>query len=281
MKTTIIQTHNPLLKSFIQYFIFFRSDKEEIVNYTTFPNTNLCLAIYKQNNLNFKLCQSTNQCSINSGKSTYLSHVLGFHKSAFQVNIKAPVDQICILFQPTALRAFTNIPYQELQQSNRAFQLILNNCDHFFLEILFQEQNLQQRAFLLEQALLRNLNGCSQSKKINEVLLTIEKKKETKIEVGELAKDLSMTESTLYRLFIDQMGQSPKAFLKTLRFRNILNDLLLYDNVKLSHVAYDNHYADQAHFIKDFKTFSGESPKYLKAQVTIEQKELAWVYSCK
>lgn len=279
MKTKIIKTHNPLLKSFIQYFIFFRSDKKEIANYTTFPNTNLCLAIYKQNNLNFKLDQSTNQCSIHPGKSTYISHILGFHRNAFQVNIKAPIDQICILFQPAALRAFTNIPYQELQQSNRTFQMILTKCAPSFLEFLFNEQNLQQRAFLLEQALLRNLNEHSQSKKINEVFHNLEKKKETKIEVREIAKDLSMNESTLYRLFIDQIGQSPKAFLKTLRFRNILNNVLLFDNVRLSHVAYDNHYADQAHFIKDFKSFSGESPTYLKAQATVEQKELAWVYS--
>lgn len=58
MKTEIIKPKHPALKNIIQYFIIFNSDKSQNISYTTFPNTNLCLAIYKQNNITITDCKN-------------------------------------------------------------------------------------------------------------------------------------------------------------------------------------------------------------------------------
>lgn len=51
MITKIIKPNHSELKDIIQYFIIFKSEDNSSADYTTFPNTNLCLSIYRQNKI--------------------------------------------------------------------------------------------------------------------------------------------------------------------------------------------------------------------------------------
>ncbi|AWG25994.1 helix-turn-helix domain-containing protein [Flavobacterium kingsejongi] len=279
MTTKIVKINHPELKDFIQYFIFFKSEKDEVINYTTFPNTNLCLAIYKKNNVVLHRKGSINQCTTLQGTQTYLSYLVGFHKTAFQMSVQAPIDEICVLFHPSALRLFTNVPYAEMQDSNEVFQMIFPNSDRCFLEALFEEQDDQKRASNLEFLFLKSLKKDLHSDKIKEALDVINSKKDNKLDVATIAKALAVNESTLYRLFTSQLGQNPKSFLKTIRFRNVLEELLTYQKVKLTGIAHQSNYADQSHFIKDFKDSTGQTPTQVKNKTKIQQEELAWIYT--
>lgn len=53
METIIIKPINEILKKYVQYFLFLRKSDSNLINYTTFPNSNLCLAIYRQNSVNY------------------------------------------------------------------------------------------------------------------------------------------------------------------------------------------------------------------------------------
>ncbi len=57
------------------------------------------------------------------------------------------------------------------------------------------------------------------------------------------------------------VGKTPKQFIKIVRFQNILNTFSVANSVSLTEIAYASGYFDQAHFIKDFKSFSGYTPK--------------------
>ena len=60
MKSIIIKPKNEILKRYVQYFLYFKKTDNTILNYTTFPNNNLCLAIYKQNEINYINHHKTN-----------------------------------------------------------------------------------------------------------------------------------------------------------------------------------------------------------------------------
>lgn len=64
----------------------------------------------------------------------------------------------------------------------------------------------------------------------------------------------------LERKFVQQIGLSPKKLGKVIRLQSALNMLLNEDAESLTHLAYENNYYDQAHFIKDFKEFTGTNP---------------------
>lgn len=65
----------------------------------------------------------------------------------------------------------------------------------------------------------------------------------------------------LERKFHKQVGLSPKQLGKIIRLQAALKLLLSRQNESLTRVAYQSEYFDQAHFIKDFKAFTGINPK--------------------
>lgn len=75
-----------------------------------------------------------------------------------------------------------------------------------------------------------------------------------------LKEDLSKRRQ-LERNFINQIGISPKQLGKVIRLQTALKMMLNQKAGTLTEIAYESEYYDQAHFIKDFKEFTGTNPK--------------------
>jgi AraC-like DNA-binding protein len=78
--------------------------------------------------------------------------------------------------------------------------------------------------------------------------------------VKELQSELNLSERSLERRFKQHIGISPKLFTRICRFQASLSQLRTNKYNKLSDVAFEQEYADQSHFIRSFKEFSGLSP---------------------
>ena len=63
----------------------------------------------------------------------------------------------------------------------------------------------------------------------------------------------------MQQLFVQYTGLSPKLYSQITRFQNSLQ-LVRAGNSSLTSIAYECGYADQSHFIKEFKTFTGITP---------------------
>jgi AraC-like DNA-binding protein len=275
LKTVIIKPERELVKKYVQYFLFFVKDDKEAIQYTTFPNNNLCLAIYRQSMINYINKPGFNHCVVKSGGTVFSSRLYGFHTMPFTVNVNGWLDQVCILFYPSALRAFTNASYEDLMPAENVFDEIFPKEGNRFLEKLFDQANLNKRATILEQLLLQRING-EIAPKLKEALWLIATNRDEVLNIESLSQKLSISDTTLFRLFKSHLGQNPKSYLKTFRFRQGLNDVLRSKN-SLTKVAYLNQYYDQAHFIKEFKAFAGLAPKQLADRVFISQNDLAWI----
>jgi len=84
------------------------------------------------------------------------------------------------------------------------------------------------------------------------------------IAVNELADRLNITERTLRRKFNHYVGISPKKFAKIIQFQTSLGQISTGDFSKLTDVVYENGYADQSHFIRNVRKFTGKRPLQLK-----------------
>jgi len=279
MKFVIVKPKHEILKKYVQYFLFFRKADNNTIKYTTFPNNNLCLAIYKQNEINYINNPGRNNCIITNGSKSFVSRFYGFHKIPFQVDINSFLDQMCIVFYPSALRAFTSEMYEDLMKSDCIFDEIFSTKNRFLLEEIFGCKDFTKRAEQLENLLLKNLKNDSIPSKLKEAFSFIENNKNTEIlSVENLSKNLEISDTTLFRLFKNHLGQNPKSYLKTIRFRNVLTEIIDHRN-SFTEIAYQNQYYDQAHFINDFKKFSGFSPKGLSKHISVQQNDLAWIYN--
>ncbi|WP_268847232.1 helix-turn-helix domain-containing protein [Flavobacterium aestivum] len=79
--------------------------------------------------------------------------------------------------------------------------------------------------------------------------------------IGEISGKVSMTERTFERRFLKEVGILPKQFSKIIQFQESLQQLTLKEYSKLNDLVYGNGFADQSHFIRIFKTFTGKTPK--------------------
>lgn len=81
-----------------------------------------------------------------------------------------------------------------------------------------------------------------------------------KITVTELRKKLFLTERTLERRFVKEIGVTPKVFCKIIQFQNSLAQMTTTENNHLTSIAYENGFSDQPHFINTFKKYTSLTP---------------------
>jgi AraC-like DNA-binding protein len=78
--------------------------------------------------------------------------------------------------------------------------------------------------------------------------------------VAELADRCNLSARQLERQFDQATGVSPKTLARTIRFEGIRERLMFQPKANLTELAYEFGYADQAHFIHDFKAFTNKTP---------------------
>jgi AraC-like DNA-binding protein len=78
--------------------------------------------------------------------------------------------------------------------------------------------------------------------------------------IADLAEDSGLSQRRFIRLFSDEVGLTPKAFCRVLRFQQALQIIDGADAVDWADLAGACGYYDQAHFIHDFQGFCGFSP---------------------
>jgi len=83
--------------------------------------------------------------------------------------------------------------------------------------------------------------------------------------IGALSRDLSCSRKTLIQRFHAQIGLSPKSVANILRFAHAVERIRAADEESWADLAVDCGYYDQAHFNRDFRRFSGRTPREFQA----------------
>ena len=84
---------------------------------------------------------------------------------------------------------------------------------------------------------------------------------EGRIQVAEVARELGLSPRSLQRMFLDQVGMTPKQFVRHLRFQRTLRRLERTPATgSLGRLAQVCGYADQSHLIHEFRVLAGRLP---------------------
>lgn len=79
--------------------------------------------------------------------------------------------------------------------------------------------------------------------------------------ITDLLEELPMSRRSFERKFLEEVGVSPKTYAKIRRFGYTCSLMAGNRYVNLMDVLHRGGYYDQSHFIKDFKYFSGRTPR--------------------
>jgi len=188
--------------------------------------------------------------------------VLGQTIEPFYIQPTGYVNTFAIRFYPYGFANFVTIPIKSLVNKETPLEVLFGEKTAKELERkIIEAADSKERIKIIEDFLLDKLNEEVTINKI--VKMTVDALLSTNgsasIE-GILKGDLSKRRQ-LERNFIKQIGVSPKQLGKVIRLQTALKMLLDNNAENLTNIAYESEYYDQAHFIKDFKEFTGTNPK--------------------
>ncbi len=88
----------------------------------------------------------------------------------------------------------------------------------------------------------------------------------------EMIRGMGISQKHLIQLFKKYCGVTPKFFQRIIRFNEIIPKVQNQKKISWAQISYECGFFDQAHFIKEFKHFSGFNPKeFLDAPLTDER----------
>jgi AraC-like DNA-binding protein len=180
----------------------------------------------------------------------------GVRDAAYLKDSSDPAPTVGAVFRPGAAGAFLGAPTGSFAGHHTPLDAFWGGEVESLRDELSASTDLEGRLIILEHALLRRLpriRGVDPA--IVQAALLLERRP-----VGKVAAALDWSHRHFIARFSDAVGLSPKRYARLVRFGRVLLRLERQKETGLAEIAQDAGYADQAHFNRDFRTFSGISP---------------------
>jgi AraC-like DNA-binding protein len=175
---------------------------------------------------------------------------------------------IGICFYPNALKSVFGFDAYELTNGCLDLNLLpLKKCGSLSEQLVNTASTAEQIKILSSYMLAQIEKNDVQAEGITRYALSQIVQSKGSLSFKTLHEKLQLTERTLERKFKQTIGIAPKLFSRICRFQESLNQLRKSNYSKLSDIAYENEYADQSHFIRTFKEFTGYSPYQYQKQL--------------
>jgi AraC-like DNA-binding protein len=134
-------------------------------------------------------------------------------------------------------------------------------------ERLLNENRQQARIALLSDFLISRLEHIKTADVLVQESLRRIHRNIRSVKVMHVLKHLQISERQFERRFRQAIGLSPYFYIRVIRFQEALKLMQSKQFRRLSEIAFFLNFADQSHFIKDIKEFSGITPKRLAQKV--------------
>lgn len=119
----------------------------------------------------------------------------------------------------------------------------------------------EQRVHLIQQFLVERLNENKRNEPEVDQAIRLIRESKGSLGIEELCARTGFTQKQLERKFTASVGTTPKVFSCITRFLDICHHMKDMEGKTLTQLALDCGFYDQAHFSKEFRKFSGFSPK--------------------
>ena len=170
------------------------------------------------------------------------------------------LDFLAVRFRSGALRHFCPRPLLELMDDAFPIADVWGQDGRDIVERLATAPTRTARVAVIEDWLLRLLARHHLHQPVVELATRALYYRHHHLRIDDLAEQAGCSRRTLERVFRAATGLTPKGFQRRARFQLTARDLLLHQPADSLTTALDHGYYDQAHFIHDFRRFTGMSP---------------------
>ena len=181
-----------------------------------------------------------------------------------------------VRFMPAVQPAIVNVTMRQVLDDAVPIRELLIG-DDVWLEELSAERDFQKRIRIFLDAYAKTENAQEKftgKKALVQSVKQMVYDSNGKIRVSQMSAQTGYSERYINRIFLEEMGFSPKTFCKMIQFQYAL-DLLNYGKPEnMTDAAVRMGYYDQPQFIRDFQKYAGITPgEYLKLRETLGYQE--------
>ncbi|MDN5205534.1 helix-turn-helix domain-containing protein [Fulvivirgaceae bacterium BMA10] len=190
-----------------------------------------------------------------------LSLVQGPTKHFKDLTVKGEFGIIGVKFYPYISRLFFKTSAHALTNLSVDIQTLLGNEGKCLEELVMLQRTTEERIRVISNFLTKKLRNVDTSNRSIQYSVRQVMECHGNVNIEKLARNTGMSKRHLERKFIEIVGPGPKLFARIVRFQRSIRQYQQLIDKNLTSIAYHCGYADQSHFIREFKAFSGMSPK--------------------
>lgn len=275
MHLKFIKTKDDTLSKYLDgFYIMKKSTVQEDLKYLFFASNRIVLSIFK--NAESKI--SANQLCISANpQSPFLAFQIFPVQSPISCTYKGIIKEISFCFTPLGLNHFldhdlnhyfnkTAGPFLPFADYEEVMRQVLEESEENAIQEKIEQywlSKLKPRNFFLLESLIHLLQS---------------EESDTIQQISEKAK---ISRQHIARLFDTHLCRTPSMFRKIHRFRKTLANriALLKRGENLTSLTYESLFYDQSHLIKDFRSFTGMSPKkFFELNKSFDNGVINWVF---
>lgn len=253
----------PVLRNYIDQIFVFKSDgqlpSEDLK--LIVPNGRVKLVIPFKNGLSAKIKDLNHISKENTITLIGIADV----SSQVQLERNEPGENITVEFSPLGAYRFFNLKWSDIKNQIHTFSDISNTIASALENKLFDAKTIDEKLTIVQQFLVDQFRKTAQDPIFDYCVQKIMDSKGT-IHINKLGEETGFSTRWLNAKFNDKIGTSPKNLASIIRFHQyhqyMVNNA---DTFFLQHEFYHFFY-DQAHFIRDFKRFTGHTPMWFERQ---------------
>ena len=194
--------------------------------------------------------------------------VSGAYARCFVIDTREHASTLGVHFQPGGARPFFGLSARALANTHVDLEALWGGAARLLREQLCTAQTPDQRFDILEAALHRQLCRFRPHAALGLMLRGLG----AGMGVAEIAAQLELSHRRLIELFANDVGMTPKLYARVLRFQRSIEGS--GDGTPpWAHVAALAGYSDQSHLIRDWRAFSGLSPREWASCRAVQVKE--------
>jgi hypothetical protein len=187
--------------------------------------------------------------------------ILGQTIEPFYIQPMGQVNTFAVRFYPYGFINFADTSLNNLANRETPLGLLFGEEPARELEgKIVHAKDTKERIAIAEGFLLNKLNERATIDHIVKATVDVLFSTRGKAVLNTILKDDLSKRRQLERKFQKQIGISAKQLGKVIRLQTALKLLLNRQSENLARIAYESEYYDQAHFIRDFKEFTGTNP---------------------
>lgn len=239
---------SPVLQPYIKHFLLIESE-QGMVN-RILPDTSIVIAFRLKGKVSY-----TDNGDTHTLPQTVIS---GIRETSRLVDYEKGASNLLVIFNEGGAAAFFKEPMHELGSLSTSLNDLIHHSKVSAIEEeLAAAKNDNQRIHIIERFLIGELKKAEPDHLVREAIQQIKLMKGD-IKIKDLLTRLPISRDPFEKRFRKIAGTSPKHFAAIIRLKNLIENYK--DNSSLTKAAYSAGYFDQAHFIKDFRAFTGQTP---------------------